>query len=257
MLKAIIVLLLITLGLFAKKIEAKYHVEYGIVGKVADINVTYFDDGKRYRIDAYVAAYGHLANLATQHLREHHISKGRIEQGMFHTDDYEMRKHYGKFRSKTLYRANAKRKTLVRIYKLYEKGKFKYSQSKKLPYYSTHDLLTFFLDLPKLIYHTKTGSCKQFRVIGADRKKGRVDVCLPKKNDIKKYENLLDIDSSKDPSLFFFFFFMYRKLYHSKQGELEIAIDRQGIVHKAVLEDVLFFGDVRIVLDKITTDKKR
>ena len=257
MLKTIIILLLIPVGLFAQKIEAKYHVEYGIVGKVADINVTYFDDGKRYRIDAYVAAHGHLANLVTQHLREHHISKGRLEKGILHTDSYEMRKRYGRYRSKTLYRVNAKRETLVRIYKLYEKGKFKYSQSKKLPYYSTHDLLTFFLDLPKLIYRTKIGSCKQFRVIGADRKQGRVDVCLPTARESKQYKKLLDIDSSKDSSLLYAKVIMYRKLYHSKQGELEIAIDKEGIVHKAVLEDVLFFGDVRIVLDTITTDKKR
>jgi len=255
--KVFVVLLLSFVGLSAKTLHAKYHVEYGILGKVADVNVTYHDNEKTYRIDAFVSAHGHLANLATQHLKEHHISTGTIERGMLHTDSYEMHKRYGKFRSDTVYKNSTKRHTLIRSYKLYENGKFKYSQSKKLPYYATHDLLTFFLDLPKLIHHTKIGNCKQFRVIGADRKKGRVDVCLLTRVDSKKYKKLLGIDLSKDNSLLYAKVIMYRKLYHSKQGELEIAIDRQGIVHKAVLEDVLFFGDVRIVLDKLTADTKR
>lgn len=244
-------------GLSAKTLHAKYHVEYGILGKVADVNVTYHDNGKIYSIDAFVSAYGRLANLVTHHLKEHHISTGTIEKDRLYTDAYEMHKQYGKFRSDTVYKNNTKRHTLIRIYKLFEKGRFKFSQSKKLPYYATHDLLTFFLDMPKLIHHVKIGSCRQFRVIGADRKKGRVDVCPLTKNDSKKYKKLLGIDPSKNTSLFYAKVIMYRKLYHSKQGELEIAIDRQGIVHKAVLEDVLFFGDVRIVLDEIKEDRKK
>jgi len=251
------ILLLLFVNLSAKTLHAKYHVEYGVIGKVADINVSYRSDTKHYRIDAFVAAYGRLANLITHHLREHHISTGSLQSVMHATDHYEMHKRYGKYKSNTIYRTNIKRATLIRTYKLYENGKFKFTQTKKLPYFSMHDLLTFFLDLPKLIEGTKMGSCKTFRVVGADRKNGRVDVCLPSSSNINRYKKLLDMNATGNSSLFYAKVIMYRKLYHSKQGELEIAIDRDGIVHKAVLEDVLFFGDVRIVLDEIKEDRKR
>ena len=40
---------------------------------------------------------------------------------------------------------------------------------------------------------------------------------------------------------------MHRKLYHSKKGELEVKMGKEGIVDKAVLKDLIFFGDVRII----------
>ena len=40
---------------------------------------------------------------------------------------------------------------------------------------------------------------------------------------------------------------MHRKLYHSKQGELDVRIGQEGLVEKAVLKDLIFFGDVRII----------
>ena len=114
---------------------------------------------------------------------------------------------------------------------------------------ATHDLLTFFLDLPKLMDLNKPGAKKRFLVVGADRKNGRVDIYIPQKKERKAYRKLLG-DASKEGN--YAKVIMHRKLYHSKQGELEIVIDRQGVVHKGVLEDVLFFGDVRIILESFT-----
>lgn len=235
--------------LSAQTIYATYHVEYGIIGKVADVNVTYHNDGRTFRIDAFVSAYGYLANLMTHHLREHHISRGRVKRGMLYTDRYEMHKRYGLYRSTTIYRNNYKRGVLVRSYRRDKQGKKEFFSTVRLPYFSHHDLLTFFLNLPRSTTHMKSGQCKRFIVTGADRKRGRVDFCLPSLSQEKRYEKLLVIRHPEHPSLTFAKVIMHRQLYRSKQGELEIAIDREGVVHKAVLEDVLFFGDVRIVLD--------
>ena len=249
MLKLFLALLFSCATLSAQTIYATYHVEYGIIGKVADVNVTYSNDGREYRIDAFVSAYGYLANLMTHHLREHHISIGRVKKGMLYTDRYEMHKQYGAYRSTTIYRNNYKRAVLVRSYRRDKKGKKEFFSTVRLPYFSHHDLLTFFLNLPKVTREMKPGACRRFKVTGADRKRGRVDFCLPSPSQEKRYEKLLGITQTKHPSLTFAKVIMHRKLYSSRQGELEIAIDRQGVVHKAVLEDVLFFGDVRIVLD--------
>ncbi len=40
---------------------------------------------------------------------------------------------------------------------------------------------------------------------------------------------------------------MHRKLYNSEKGELEVRMDKDSLVEKAVLKDLIFFGDVRII----------
>jgi hypothetical protein len=40
---------------------------------------------------------------------------------------------------------------------------------------------------------------------------------------------------------------MHRQLYQSSQGELDVRIGKEGLVEKAVLKDLIFFGDVRII----------
>jgi hypothetical protein len=37
---------------------------------------------------------------------------------------------------------------------------------------------------------------------------------------------------------------IHQKIFASERGELILAIDKEGITEKAVLKDVLFFGDV-------------
>ena len=40
---------------------------------------------------------------------------------------------------------------------------------------------------------------------------------------------------------------MHRQLYSSKQGELMVRMNKESMIEKAVLKDLLFFGDVRII----------
>ena len=40
---------------------------------------------------------------------------------------------------------------------------------------------------------------------------------------------------------------MQRQLYDSKRGELELKMGADGILEMAVLKDLMFFGDIRIL----------
>lgn len=40
---------------------------------------------------------------------------------------------------------------------------------------------------------------------------------------------------------------MHRKLYNSKKGELMVRMGESGYIQKAVLKDILLYGDVRII----------
>jgi hypothetical protein len=113
-----------------------------------------------------------------------------------------------------------------------------------LDYYGKDDMMTLFLNLPKHITHKYTAKQYRFIAIGADRKNGRVDITLPSERSLKQMKSLLGKGKEGD---WYSTVVMHRKLYHSKQGELDVRIGQEGLVEKAVLKDLIFFGDVRII----------
>ena len=113
-----------------------------------------------------------------------------------------------------------------------------------LDYYSKDDMMTLFLNLPKYIKEKQTAKKYQFKAIGADRKNGRVDITIPPPDALKEMKNFV---GEREEGDWYSTVVMHRKLYHSKQGELDVKIGKKGLVEKAVLKDLFFFGDVRII----------
>jgi len=104
--------------------------------------------------------------------------------------------------------------------------------------------MTLFLNLPKHIKNKHKSKNYRFKVVGADRKNGQVDVIVPSGNSLKQMKSLVGEGKKGD---WYSKVVMHRKLYQSKKGELDVRIGKEGIVGKAVLKDLIFFGDVRII----------
>ena len=237
------ILIFFTPVLNAKNIKADYSVEFGIVGEIARVHATLTSNSKVYTLDANVSAVGSIAKMVTDNLEERHISKGRVYKGILITDTYQMIKSYGEYSSTTIYRVNHKKKRVTRHYLKWEKGKNIADEKVTLGYYGTDDMMTLFLNLSKHIkdkYHHRN---YRFSVVGADRRNGRVDVTVPSENALKHMKNLIGEGKNGE---WYSKVIMHRKLYQSKKGELEVRIDKEDIVEKAVLKDLFFFGDVRI-----------
>lgn len=227
----------------AKTIEADFSVEFGVVGEVGRAHAVLTTDGTYYMIEAKVSAMG-IAKAITDDLKERHISKGHVENGFLVTDMYQMIKSYGIYTSTTIYRLDHKKKRLTRQYKQWKYDKLMTDDTDTLAYYSKDDMLTLFLNLPKNIKEKYTQKKYRFKAVGADRKNGRVDITIPSPVQLEKMKVLLG--KGKEGS-WYSKVVMHRKLYHSKQGELDVRIGREGMVDKAVLKDLIFFGDVRII----------
>ncbi len=90
----------------AKNIEADYSVEYGIIGEVGKVHATLTSDKQYYMLDANVSAVG-IARAVTDDLKERHISKGHIINGLLVTDMYQMIKSFGDYTSTTIYSARS------------------------------------------------------------------------------------------------------------------------------------------------------
>ncbi len=230
-------------SLNAKNIEADYSVEFGIVGEVGKVHATLTSDQRYYMIDANVSAVG-IARAVTDDLKERHISKGHISKGFLVTDMYQMIKSFGYYTSTTIYRVNHKKKKVTRQYKKWKYDKQIRNETVTLDYYGKDDMMTLFLNLPKYIKEKHTPKKYQFKAIGADRKNGRVDITIPSPDGIKEMKNFLGEGQEGN---WYSTVVMHRKLYHSKQGELDVKVGKEGLVDKAVLKDLYFFGDVRII----------
>ena len=244
MLQISFIFIFYTFVLNAKNIEADYSVEFGIVGEVARVHATLTADYKFYTLDAHVSAVGAIAKTVTDNLKERHISKGHIVNGLLITDMYQMIKSYGDYASTTIYTVKHRKKKVIRQYIKWKNGKKIINEKVTLGYYGRDDMMTLFLNLPKHIKNKHQSKKYRFSVVGADRKNGRVDVVIPSGNTLKQIKGLVGQGEKGD---WYSKVVMHRKLYNSEQGELEVRIGREGLVDKAVLKDLIFFGDVRII----------
>jgi len=227
----------------AKTIEADYSVEFGIVGQVGKVHASLTSDERYYMIDANVSALG-IAKIVTDDLKERHISKGYVVKGVLVTHMYQMIKSYGEYTSTTIYKTNHEKKRVTRRDKLWKYGKLVSDRKITLDYYGKDDLLTLFLNLPQHIQQKQMPKDYVFKVVGEDRMNGRVDVSIPSSGSLQKIQGFVDKGKAGD---WFATIIMHRQLYESSQGELDVRIGQEGLVEKAVLKDLFFFGDVRII----------
>lgn len=230
--------------LHAQNIKAKYSVEFGVVGEIARAHATLATNGTSYMIDANVAAVGNIAKAVTKNLKERHISKGHIENALLVTDMYQMIKSYADITSTTIYSVDHKTKRVTRQEIKWKQGKEILNEKVTLGYYGTDDMMTLFLNLPRYIKDKSASKNYRFKVVGADRKNGRVDIHIPTKKTLREIQKNAGNGKKGD---WYSKVVMYRQLYHSKKGELDLRIGKEGLVEKAVLKDLIFFGDVRII----------
>lgn len=234
----------------AKSMVADYVVEFGIVGQVGQVHTEYKDDGKSYRIDTNLSSVGVLAKTATNNLKERHICKGFItKNGRRIATSYQMIKSYGEYKSMTLYSVNHKSKKITRSYKKWQKDKSNnyrkiHDYTQKLNYYATDDMVTLFLNLGQHIKSKSKPKHYVFKAVGADKKNGRVDITIPNPKEAKEMRKLV---GKTDKGDWLINLVMHRQLYNSRQGELMVRMNEESMIEKAVLKDLLFFGDVRII----------
>lgn len=241
------------LCLQAESVVVDYRVEFGIVGEVAKVHSIYEYTATRYHIDVYVETVGMLAKIATHNLKEHHISKGSINKhGLHLSDSFEMLKTFGAYRSYTLYSRDRKKQKIFKTYKKWliqakHKERIIQNYTYALPYYATQDMITLFLNLSQKIKNKIIPKRYTFKAIGEDRKNGRVDVSLPPS--IKKRE-MIELLDPTNKGEWLMNVVMHRQLYNSKNGTLMVRMGQDNLIQKAVLKDILFYGDVRIIRQK-------
>jgi hypothetical protein len=235
--------LLFVFSLNAKTVTAKYKVEFGIIGEIGIANALLTKNQQSYVIDVELKATG-LAKTLSGNRKEQHISKGHIENGVMVSDLYQVIKSHGSTTTNKIYRINHKTKIVTKEYKRWKRGKLTKDKMTTMDYYSKDDLLTLYFNLDKKIKDKRDAKTYTFKAIGAEKQKGSVDVIIPNQNQLNEYKEAV---GKIDKGSWYARAIINQDIFSSDKGELLLRIGKDGITEKAVLKDLIFFGDIRAI----------
>jgi hypothetical protein len=221
--------------------SVKYDISYGIFGKLgqSDATITTKKDNS-YKIDVKAYATG-FAKILSGGLSETYQSYGEFKNGKFKPNffkkitakndkikTYEYNFDYKN--KKILYKKTTKEKKytqMIDINNPNKKRQFKWETTTKqsyLNFWANEDILSLFFNVK---YYMKDKTKQSIRAVGAGTsRKGLVDIIIPKGE-----KDILIVK-------------IYKKIFGSKQGELYITLNKDGICKTAILKDVIFFGDI-------------
>ena len=229
---------------YAETIQSNYDVSYGIFGKIGTAKALLKKEAKTYSINIKLEATG-LAKILSRGRAEHHISKGHIRNGVMISDLYQVIKSHGDVVINKEYWIDHKKRKIIKKYTKYKNGKLITNKTSSLNFYAEDDLLTLYFNLDLVIKEKQKPHTYSFRAVGAERQKGKVTVIIPKKDKMKHY-----IDALGDDSAWYATAIIHQKIFSSKEGRLMLGVAKDGITNKAVLKDVIFFGDIRAIRTK-------
>jgi len=222
----------------AKVLDVSYKVSFGILGQMGISDAHLETKGNRYTIDIKMKATG-LAKTLSKNRKERHISKGHIVNGMYISDSYKVIKRYGKKHIEKLYTIDHKKKKVKKEYFSQKNGKMNKRKQTILNFYSKNDLLTLYFNLPKMIKDRSKAGTYELSAVGAERQNGLVKVRIPTTKDIKNYKETLG-----KGDYWYLTAIIYQKIFASNKGELMLAVGKDGVAEKAVLKDLIMFGDL-------------
>jgi hypothetical protein len=225
----------------AETITANYKVEFGIFGEIGIANATLTKDETSYEIDVELEATG-LAKKLSSNRKEHHISKGHMENGVMVSDMYQVIKSHGSKTKTKIYTIDHTAKTVNKHYKRWNNGELTSDSNESMDYYSKNDLLTLYFNLDKLVEDKQKSASYTFTAVGAEKQNGSVDVVIPKSDEEQEFK---DSVGDKGEKGWYARAIINQDIFSSDKGELLLRIGEDGVTQKAVLKDLILFGDIR------------
>ncbi len=226
------------LGIEFKNMSAEYDIKYGIFGKVGVADTSLKIDNNRYHVKMVAKATG-FAKILSNGKIEIYESEGIIKDGILIPQIFtKIRKNNKKEELKRYFFDHEKKVVTIDITKTKNN---KTTKSKdKLNYYVQNDLLTLFFNLKSILGNKlNLDTPKALYAVGANKKDGKVDIYTPKGKELKSIKKILNEDEN------IFVAIINQKIFSSDKGELYLNLNDQGICTKALLKDVIMFGDIK------------
>ena len=225
---------------YAESIKVTYDVEFGIFGKIGTAYATLEKNNaqKTYKISLNAGTNGMIKSLSGDR-REYFYSRGKIVGDLLVPELYthEVRRNKnGKIRTERKIFAfdHAKKSVHYTQYKGYDND-IKQTKNENLSYYARNDLLSLFFNFAKF---DNGKASMSLQAVGAKNENGRIDIMVPSGKDANALKK--ELKSNFKP----YVVFINQKIFSSSSGELHLSLNEKGYANKAILKDVLLFGDI-------------
>lgn len=230
--KTIVLIMAVVVQLFAAKVtSATYEVSYGIFDTlgIADARFEIRDD-QTYTIRIEARTTGIAKTLSNNRI-EVYESHGIVQDGRLIPQKYAKTRRTDSKKSIKIYTFDHENKTVWR--ETIEKDEW---EKVKNDYYATEDILSLFFNFK---HYMKSRQDRTFSAIGGNKKDGRIDVVFPDRQTLQEMKQKLEMDGGE-----FLKVILNDRIFASARGELLINLGSDGLCDKAILEDVLLFGDI-------------
>lgn len=229
------ILILLTPLLSAKTLSATYDVSFGLFQRMgtADTKLQINDD-QTYVIRVEARTLG-VAKVLSNNRYEVYESRGSVKEGKLIPETYMELRQTNSKKTTTFYTFDHQKRIVWKEKRRVQDGKEKKSKDQN-DFYAQEDILSLFFNLKN---YTKKRENVYFTAIGGNKKDGRIDAVFPRKEEIEEMKKTLDITTGE-----FLKVVLNDRIFASANGELSINLDSEGLCEKAVLEDVLLFGDI-------------
>ena len=225
----------------AETIKASYQVSYGVFGQIGTAKAVLTKEDAHYTIDIALAATG-VAKVLSGGRKEKHHSEGIIKDGILISHLYEVIKEYRSIKIIKRYVIDSSQHKVYKTYLKYKHHTLIKKEQKILNFFTTDDLLTLYFNLDKQIIDKHHAGRYIFHAVGAEKQQGKVSVIIPDANALLDYMNDLGKGAAWYATVV-----IHQKIFMSKEGRLELAVGKDGITQKALLKDLILFGDIRAV----------
>jgi len=220
-----------------KVLNATYSVSYGVFGELGISEAHLETKEDTYIIEVSARTTGIVKRLS-RNRQERYVSRGHIVDGMLVSDSFEVVRSHGSKVSTKHYTIDHQKKKVTKAYVRKKAGKVYQNESIVLDFYSEDDLLTLYFNLPGRVDLNKAKTY-ELTAVGAEKQSGKVKIVVPEKKEQKRYEESLGKGDFR-----YLTAIVYQRLFESNRGELMIAVGKDGIAEKAVLKDLILYGDL-------------
>ncbi|MFW6307862.1 MAG: DUF3108 domain-containing protein [Campylobacterales bacterium] len=237
-------LIILIVSSFAKEVGVEYKASFGFFGTIGDVTGKFLENSTTYSIERNATATG-LARILSNGRYERHYSSGSVKDGLLKPDEYIQEIETGSSYEKNTFEFMHDQKKVLkhhikRTWNLNNETLIDKNETKNVDYYADNDLLSLFFNLPYALKKLEHSSQTRLYAVGANKKDGGVDIYIPKNDQLESAKELLETESDK-----IVIAILNQKIFGSEKGELVIALDEESYAKKAVLKDVVFFGDIR------------
>lgn len=251
--RILIAFLLLALHVNAKEINVTYKITFGIIGEIGVANAKFVTKEDEYLITLEANTTG-IAKSLSGNRQEFFKSEGEVfENGYLRPKRYEHIVSREKKKSGLTLDISKWKKEKHVSHKIFtfdhdkqevkeqkiksKEGEVHSDSTNTTPYFAPNDLLSLFFNFKAITQNFQLQKPTKLYAMGANKKDGRVDV-TPVSKEIK--EKIFGLTNAH-----IFLAAINQPIFASKNGELFVKLDDDGICTEAVLKNVLFFGDIK------------